>query len=421
MSGLQIERSKDVSASFGDSPSIDAFARVRTSEPHTVFDSKQLHDNAPLFWDDSEVSGGSTTSTHSVDTASTVIAVANTTAGKRVRQTFMRFNYQPGKSQLMFLTGTLDETGGGAGITRAMGLFDDENGIFMQDDEGTVKAVIRSYTGGSASDTKVAQSAWNLDTLGAAALNPSGITLDATASQILVIDFEWLAVGRVRIGFVFDGIPVYVHQFVHANSTAGAYMSTPNLPLRYEIENDGTGAASNLEHICSTVISEGGSQHTGALYYKSTEGSEITCAADGTLYALLGIKLKSTHLDASVEIERIAMQIQTASENAEWCWIWNPTVTGTFTYANITNSAVMIAIAGGTPPTSANGTASTGGFLESTSGGGGSGGVTTPISNARRLGAKIDGTVDELVLCYRPVGGTSGHEVEAGLTWRELT
>ena len=49
-----------ISTKFGDSPSIDAFARLRTSTPTTIFDSKQIFDdpdlassveNQPLFFD----------------------------------------------------------------------------------------------------------------------------------------------------------------------------------------------------------------------------------------------------------------------------------------------------------------------------------------------------------------------------------
>ena len=92
---------------------IDAFGRVRVSNPRTLFDSKQIFDNAPLFWDDVEESGSGTGSSHSTATASTTLSVGATTAGKRTRQTFRRFNYQPGKSQRFFMTGILDESGGG--------------------------------------------------------------------------------------------------------------------------------------------------------------------------------------------------------------------------------------------------------------------------------------------------------------------
>ena len=45
---------------LNDGPSIDAFGRSRTSSPETIFESKQIFDNQPLFWDDQEVSGGGT-------------------------------------------------------------------------------------------------------------------------------------------------------------------------------------------------------------------------------------------------------------------------------------------------------------------------------------------------------------------------
>ena len=89
---------------------------------------------------------------------------------------------------------------------------------------------------------------------------PSGETLDLSKSQILLIDMEWLGVGKVRVGFVIDGIVYYVHEFLHANrDLAGVYMSTANLPVRYEIENIAAAAsATDLVQICSSVISEGG-------------------------------------------------------------------------------------------------------------------------------------------------------------------
>lgn len=97
------------------SPSVDSFSRFRVSSPHTEFDSKQLHDNLPLLFDDQETSGSGTSSTHSTATAQSSLQVSATTAGTRVRQTFRRFNYQPGKSQYIILTGCLPD---GAAIVR---------------------------------------------------------------------------------------------------------------------------------------------------------------------------------------------------------------------------------------------------------------------------------------------------------------
>ena len=391
-----------------DSPSIDAFARWRVSHPETIFDSKQLWDNAPLFWDDSEISGGTTSSTHSTDTASTTVGVALNTAGRRVRQTYMRFNYQPGKSQLILMTGTIDKSGGGTGITRGWGYYDDNDGIFLKDDEGIIKYVIRSSVSGSPIDTEIAQSGWNLDVMDGT--GESGVTLDFTKSQISMVDLEWLGVGRVRVGFVIDGIPTYVHEFNNANILSGVYMSTPNLPLRYEIENDGTGAASTLEHICSSVMSEGGVQNLGTL--RHTDSGAVSGLSAGTTYAILGIRLKSTHLDASVLIENISALATTQNDQAHWDLMLNPTVAGTFTYSDETNSSIQTAT-GAAANTITNGIEIDGGYFSTVA----PTSITTP--NALRLGSKIDGTVDTIVLVVTPI--TNNIAVHTSITRRELS
>lgn len=89
---------------------VDAFGRLRVSTPSTIFDSKQLHDNQPLFWDDQEVSGTGTSSNYDGNKASSTLAVTAATAGKRIRQTKMRFNYQPGKA-IRYQEVTLTPTG----------------------------------------------------------------------------------------------------------------------------------------------------------------------------------------------------------------------------------------------------------------------------------------------------------------------
>lgn len=41
----------------GDPTNLDAFARLRVSNPQTIFDSKQIYDTQPLFWDNQQISG----------------------------------------------------------------------------------------------------------------------------------------------------------------------------------------------------------------------------------------------------------------------------------------------------------------------------------------------------------------------------
>lgn len=397
--------------SLGDGPTADAFGRLRVSNPTTLFDSKQLHDSQALRWDDQEVSGAGTASAHQANEASTRISVSATTAGKRVRQTFQRFNYQPGKSQLLFLTGVLVQSGGGTGINCRIGQFDDENGIFFHYDEGTMKVGIRSYTSGAAVDTEVTQTSWNLDTLDGN--GASAVTIDPTTAQIMVIDYEWLGVGRVRVGFVVDGAVIYCHEFNHANSVDKVYMTTPNNPIRYEIENDGTGAASSLDHICATVITEGGEDQIGELKYASTAGTHLDANTANTLYAVVGIRLKSTHLDAVVKQIGCSL-ISETNDDFEWVLMLNPAVAGTFTYGDLANSAIQYATGDSTNTvTDDDDKQVTGGFVKT------SVSEANIVPNALWIGSAIDGTVDELVLCARPLTGNA--DIQGSLNWRELT
>jgi len=395
-----------------DNSTGDAFGRVRVSTPKTLFDAKQLSDNAPLFWEDVQISGSGTTSTYSSDRASSVIAVTNVTAGRRVRQTYQRFNYQPGKSTLILMTGILNKSGGGSGIIRRMGYYDDNNGVFLQDSSGTYSVVRRTHVSGSPVDTVVSQASWNIDTLDGN--GDSGITIDLTKTNILVIDLEWLGVGRVRFGFNIDGITYYFHQFLNANSLDSVYMSTPNLPLRYEIINSGTGIASEFECICTSVISEGDLDPLGINRYASTAGTHVDANVENIIYAILGIRLKSNYLSTTINIKNISLFVATA-DSLEWMLIFNPTVAGVFTYVDETNSAVQIA-RGALANTVTGGIQFDGGHINTV----GSRSEKTDIDSILKLGSSVAGVQDTIVLAVRPIDGSINIDVEGSICWREL-
>lgn len=244
---------------------------------------------------------------------------------------------------------------------------------------------------------------------------PSGVTLDLSKAQILIIDFEWLGTGRVRIGFIIDGNIFFVHEFNTANVLSVVYMSTPNLPLRYEIENTGAGGATILEHLCSTVISEGGVDDLGILRSQSLEVATVNANVIGTYYALLGIRQKSARLDSTIAMIRLST-LSTTNDPYHWQIRWNPTVAGTFVYADETNSLVQIAKGDTSGNPSAN-TVTSGTIVDSGYGTENSS-LDTVITNTLRLGATISGTQDEIVLCVTP--GSVNLDITGAFTWREL-
>ena len=395
---------------------LDAFGRQRVSEPYTIFDSKQLSDKQPLIWDDQEISGGSTTSTYSADKASTTLGVGATTAGVRTRQTFQRFNYQPGKSQQIMMTGQLVDQSTLTGITAQIGFFDDDNGIFFSSEDGTIKVVTRSKVTGSVANTKVAQGNWNGDRMDGS--GPSGVTLDFTKVQIFMIDYEWLGVGSVRMSFVVNGLICIAHTFLNANILSVVYMSTPNLPVRYSLQNDGTGAATNMQHICSSVASEGGREHNGIVREIDNGTTEITATTGGTTYALMGLRLKAAYLDTVIDIINVSV-LMTSAGAFHWEVLFNPTVANTFTYGDLTNSALQF-VAGTSANTVTGGTSVAGGYGASTGTGGSAAGVSGDnLESTLRLGSLIDGTPDEIVLV---VTALANSETFLGsMTVRELS
>ena len=392
-----------------NSTSFDGFGRLRSGLPYTIFDSKLTVDNAPLFWDESLVSGAGITSSYLADESAVQFSSTLNTAGRFVRQTFMRFNYQPGKSQRILITGVLNNSGGGVGVTTRLGYYDDNNGIFFQYADGVFGVGIRSSTTGTPVDDVVTQANFNGDK------NPEGggddeLNVDLTKTQIFAIDFEWLGVGRVRVGVIQGGAETTLHYFENANIRNKVYMTTPNLPVRYEMITQATSAASTMKCICSSVISEGGQENNGILRYTSNGVTNVDANVAGTVYAVIGIRLKSTHLESTIK-EVKGTLLATTNDNFEWTLRFNPTVAGTFTYADETNSSVQTA-KGATANTVTGGLIIDGGY--------GSSNVqqSAQLVNSIHLGSKIDGTPDTLVLCVRPL--TSNCDMFGSITWREL-
>ena len=406
---------KDVNIKTQDSESVDAYGRWRVSNPVTLFDSKQIFDNQPLFWDEELESGAGISSAHSTATASTVITSTNTIAGVFTRQTFEWFNYQPGKSHLIFITGILNRSGGGTGVERRIGYFNNDNGLFFADNEGIIQVVRRTNVTGSAVDNEVAQANWNIDVMDGT--GPSGVIIDWTKLQQLVIDFEWLSAGRIRMALRIAGRLWKVHEFLIANVLDKVSMSTPNLPLRYQMITTGSSPVSTMECICSTVISEGGSKDLGILRYKSTAGTHVDADVENIVYAILGLRLKAAYLGADVELVDVSLVEHQGSKEYEWFLLFNPTVAGSFTYADETNSAVQTAT-GALANTVTGGTPLGGGMASSAQKGGEA--ISNEFESALRLGSDISAGVDELVLCVRPIAGTTLLDIEAAMTWREL-
>jgi hypothetical protein len=302
----------EVDADFSDT-SVDAFGRLRTSSPFTLFDSSyRFADNG--LWNTSTATGG--TAVFNANEGCVYLSVTTSSGSRVYRETTKVFSYQPGKS--LFVINTFAFNAAKTGLKQRCGYFGASNGMYAELDGATLYFCKRSSVGGSVVNTRVAQSDWNVDRLDGA--GPSGVILDISKSQLMWMDIEWTGTGNVRIGFVIDNVFIHCHSFKHANIILSTYITTASLPLRYEIENtSATSSASTLKQICSTVISEGGYQLSGLQQpvWIPIE-SPRTLGTAGVFYPVISVRLKTSpdRLDAIAILTNLsAMAISAGNYN----------------------------------------------------------------------------------------------------------
>jgi hypothetical protein len=328
--------------SYKNSPNIDAFGRLRVSNPFTLFDSSHRYSDNGL-WSTGSATGG--TATFNSSQGLVDLGVTAASGSEVIRETVKVFSYQPGKS--LFVLSTFVMNTAKTGLRQRVGYFGADNGYYLEQNNSTVSFVERSSVTGALVNTPIAQASWNVDPMDGS--GPSGITLDLTKSQILFMDLEWLGVGTVRIGFVINGNFYVCHKFHHANILPYTYITTASLPLRYEITNtSATSGVSTLKQICSTVLSEGGYELSGL---QQAVGNPInsprTLGTAGTFYPVISLRLKTTRLDGIVIPSALsAMPISTGNFN--WRLIAAGTTTGGSWVSAGTNSCVEYNISAGT-------------------------------------------------------------------------
>lgn len=260
------------SVGLGDGANLDAFSRLRVSDTTSLFDSSFKYDLRPLLFYTNTIAGA--TITHDYNRAAAVMTVDTGATSKAQIQSKLYIRYVPAKSQFIAMTQVIGAAV--ANVVKRIGYFDDRDGIYLEQNGITDTAFcIRTSTSGTPSDSnRVAQQNWNLDKLDGT--GPSRIKLDLSRSQILIIDFQWLGMGRVRVGFDIDGQIIYCHEFLNANNLAVPYMQTSNLPVRWEIFNIGTSAGATMYATCSSVQSEGGTEPDKGFYYSVSSPSEVS-------------------------------------------------------------------------------------------------------------------------------------------------
>ena len=390
---------------------LDAFGRLRVSNPYTLFDTQSRYYNHEQF---SSLTATGGTVTYVQAESSFNLAVTAASGSSVIRETMRVFPYQPGKSQLTMNTFCMATPK--ANLRQRVGLFGADNGVFFENDGTFNYMVIRTSSSGVLAEERVRQDAWNGDQLTGAtgATNPSGITLFPDRTQIFYCDVEWLGVGSVRCGFVINGAFILCHTFNHANQPGNirVYMTTATLPIRYEITNtSATSSVSTMKQICSTVISEGGYSQYGVTESAGTGITPQRLVTAETYYPVVSIRLAPTRLDSIVVPAQLSF-LSTSVNYYQYVLIADATLTGaTWTGTSQTGSVQYDTAA----TVATGGIVVQSGYIDSRS--------LVELGDRElfqyQLGRTLAGVSDTLTLVVASTGNNA--DILAQLGWQELT
>jgi len=349
-------------------PSFTSKNRLKVSNPQTIFHHTFSHVVEDAQW--LQELGGTANAYISNDAANpetfdplspgsdiitenTAVAVVKAANDFVKRETANVIPYVPGKEQFASMACRFDLPS--EGITRRIGMYDNDNGVFFEDDgTGDYFLVVKKN---GVETVRVGRNAgeWNGDSLEGD--GRSQIVANPLAQQLLGIEYEWYGSGQVKFGYVIDGEFHVIHTVNNANTTVGTWTKTPFLPLRQELIASPTysGPPAYFYLSSTSVIAEGGVEDIGTVH-NAENGLDFTTSAPlveidtttnnlinaKTFYPLVSLRLKDIALSAAVKI--LEMQVSSVDNtNLYFMLVRNPTLTGaTFTDQGEPYSAVEV-------------------------------------------------------------------------------
>ena len=382
---------------YSDSPNLDAFGRLRIAAITNLLDIKHVYDKNPLQVN--ELTAGTATSIFSQEYARVRMSTSANNS-LVIRQTKTHPIYQPGKSQLF--EGSFSNFQIETNVIKRVGCFVSTtastynsvfDGFFLESNGVTNEISFQIWRSGT-TIYSAATTTWETSEF-----DPTN--LNWTNTQLLMVDYQWLGVGRVRFGLNLSGQTIYYSEHNCANNEPYVYMSSPNQPIRYEIRQVGAGSG-NFDMICTQVSTEGalnGLYSTVGIIHSDT----ATLSSSGTKYPYIGYRLKPDYKSITSQYSSLSV-LNTSNDNYLLTIEFNPTLSSTPVWTDIPNSPFQYSLGtGATTITTA------GHIMSSLIGEAGTSALTTLKldDNQIRVGSNINGTLDEMWVCLKPLGANA--------------
>ena len=363
-------------------PMVDSFQRLRVSEPRLAFGWTWANGIRAEYWDSAAfgagtalpaaIAVGGAPPTLNTDSCQNLNTTTASGTGYWV-QSMHHIKYHTGistKAHLTFMPTVLQ-----ANQTVRIGCFTDQgtfpsnagDGIYWEA-VGTAQFITRRYLtgGGVGAVEQVAQASWNMDKMDGT--GTSGVNLNFATTQHLVIEWQWLGVGTIRIGFETGaaGI-VWAHQFNSVNNLSAPWSRTGTLPMRAEIYTTGVVAQAGLLKLINFGIIQEGDvmQYRQTWRYRSASGlitgkAMLATAANGSLNPLIGLRTSVTNditkraLVIPTKASITVVTVATGPTALQWALVYAPTTFTGATFAalvtegaNVDTASTAAALVGG--------------------------------------------------------------------------
>ena len=336
--------------------------RLKVSPYETLFFNTFQYSKETDVWDEAVIGTGA--ATHNVLTNSVDMYVDGGAGSKITRQTKNAMRYIPGRTSTLTYAVRLEYPQTGIrrrfGLFNEFdGVFFEDAGVLNAQGFPEYNVVIRSSVTGATLENRVPRRLWNGDhldgslgviittgafvvginytitTLGntnwntvagtvgvtyvvgstftaansgngttgqaTSNMNPSGITADPTAIQMVSFEYEWYGAGQVIIGFCINGMTHIIHTFNTGNILTVPWCSTPFLPIRLELENlTGVSGDHYLYQGSNSLISEGVATKLGISVSMGSPIAGTNLATKELWYPILSIRLNPSFLKGIV-------------------------------------------------------------------------------------------------------------------------
>lgn len=390
----------------------DAFQRLRTSETDQRFDCEFLYDLQPLLFDQFKSSGSIT---HIANGRHAELSLTDAAGGEYAILAQKRPNiYTAGNSQQVLITAALNPA----------------------EIAGTAEIFIRSNVTGTVTETTYAQTAWTENTVS---------DVDWNNSQIFVMDFQSLKVGRIRFGLDRGGLVVPVSEIVNDNIRTTGYWQLAHGFVYYKVGVEATAeysyseigygdgdnaigfrfkttnasASLILNAICCTVKSEGGGDlaDIAGLPFSATNDTTaktISTTLNNVLTIQVQTDFKTYHYRGIV----LPTDIEISTDQPiHWKLILNTTLGGSPSYSTIDTECNVKQDVAGTTITG--GTVVATGYASSTTN---NRPAATKISLTDKevLGVNFDGTSGDTLTFAAVRTGASDATVRASINFKEI-